>query len=388
MLFLKIALFCGVYFLLFVLMVTALDASLPIGIALFGGIASLYGISTWRRWRLACQSLIAGWFGLFCGCLFFLDKRFHAGPAPEWFKVLRRIPVVEPLLAGGMIVLIFLPLTLIERWVDQRRSMNATAVPRREHCEWHMDGARRIGVEVWENEKVARLEVDPADPHRLALAPPPNFWRVVCVHPRGHPGPFFEHGSHFERDGEHLSDADIERVMRKAVRFLADQGLSPVVVAHDEAGQPPRQARWLDLHPGIAASTEVITDLEWKRDVRVAPRIDRTAFGTDLMTHVAQRLIQEREARGLRENHPEYCGHGLVYRNGRFELVVVCDGHPTTVLGHWSSEQEFVAFFAPLSDWTCSGSDPTAPLFRANSAWELDNQRLTRSRLESYAKVR
>jgi hypothetical protein len=116
--------------------------------------------------------------------------------------------------------------------------------------------------------------------------------------------------------------------------------------------------------------------------VRQMTESSREPFGAALMEQVASRLIAE----PLRESHPYYCGHGLSYSEGVFALELVEDGESCEVLARWATREEFVAFFAGLHDFACSGADPGAPLFHTTDPHRLGNQRLTAERLRSFSR--
>ena len=120
----------------------------------------------------------------------------------------------------------------------------------------------------------------------------------------------------------------------------------------------------------------------WSTPEKIA-ELDRASFGRELAEAVAARLLAGHD---LYSSHRDYCGHGLVYRDGRIQLLVVHDGWPEygDVVATWESEEEFVELLAAQSDFTCSGADLESPVFHTDNPWLLNNQRLTRSRLEGF----
>ena len=124
----------------------------------------------------------------------------------------------------------------------------------------------------------------------------------------------------------------------------------------------------------------------WSDDETIA-NLSRVKFGMELAHRVAIKLKTQGISSGLFYSHRDYCGHGLIYRNGQFILVEVYDGFPdqSEFLATWDSEKEFVRFLAGLSDFTCSGADATSKLFYTNDSFSLNNQRITKDWLQEYA---
>ena len=120
----------------------------------------------------------------------------------------------------------------------------------------------------------------------------------------------------------------------------------------------------------------------WSTPDRISA-LTRTPFGEALMQRVAERL--QTTGKGLRFCHPEYCGHGLFFANGKFELVEVQDGDPRKTLLSWNTAEAFVAFWSKQSDYSCSGADAASTDFFTENSFDLNNQRITRERLEKYA---
>src|SRR4030095_5622855 len=117
------------------------------------------------------------------------------------------------------------------------------------------------------------------------------------------------------------------------------------------------------------------------RAVEIA-NLSRRPYGTSVARQVALAL---KEGRELRDQHRDYCGHGFVFRDGRFQLVEFGDGYAIhKPIAEWATEKEFVAFLAQQSDYGCSGGDPSAPIFHEDDPWLLNNQRITEARLQKF----
>ena len=93
---------------------------------------------------------------------------------------------------------------------------------------------------------------------------------------------------------------------------------------------------------------------------------------------------------GLFNRHRHYCGQGIVFTDGEFRLLEVHDGRPewSKVLASWTSENEFIDFLASQSTFTLSGADEKEKLFFTSRLFALNNQRITRSKLEDYVSAK
>ena len=107
-------------------------------------------------------------------------------------------------------------------------------------------------------------------------------------------------------------------------------------------------------------------------------------YGAELAGKVWDRLRRMKEGDGLREAHPEYCGHGLLRRGKGVALETIEDGAGSRTLKAWTEKADFVGYFALLTDFICGGHDPTHPHFYSEVEWELDNQRIRKDRLEEF----
>lgn len=112
-------------------------------------------------------------------------------------------------------------------------------------------------------------------------------------------------------------------------------------------------------------------------------RLDRALYGPVLAGQVWDRLMTCRVGEGLiHEFHRDFCGHGLIRTEAGVKLCDIDDGwHPGEAIAEWRSRQDFVAFFAEQSDYSCSGWDETSPVFFTADEWHRNNQRLTRDKL-------
>ncbi len=116
-------------------------------------------------------------------------------------------------------------------------------------------------------------------------------------------------------------------------------------------------------------------------------KLDRALFGPVLAGQVWDRVMTRRVGEGLiHEFHRDYCGHGLIRTEDGIKLCDILDGHhPGEAIAEWRSREDFVAFFAEQSDYSCSGWDETSPVFFTSDEWHRNNQRLTRAKLLRFA---
>jgi hypothetical protein len=115
-------------------------------------------------------------------------------------------------------------------------------------------------------------------------------------------------------------------------------------------------------------------------------RLDHALFGPVLAGQVWDRVITRPVGEGLiHEFHRDYCGHGLIRTQDGIKLCEILDGyHPGEAIAEWRSREEFVAFFAEQSDYSCSGWDEASPIFFTSDEWHRNNQRLTRAKLQRF----
>ena len=115
---LKLATSLAVFFVSMVLLAMALQRGPGWGLAQVLLYLAAYALASWQQWPRLQTGLLIGWFGLFCGAMFFWDKYGGGGqPAPEWLKLLAHWHAVGRI----VLVLLFLPLTLVEMLVRQLR---------------------------------------------------------------------------------------------------------------------------------------------------------------------------------------------------------------------------------------------------------------------------
>jgi len=116
-------------------------------------------------------------------------------------------------------------------------------------------------------------------------------------------------------------------------------------------------------------------------------KLDRALFGPVLAGQVWDRVTARPVGEGLiHEFHRDYCGHGLIRTRDGVKLCDILDGHhPGEAIAEWRSREDFVAFFAEQSDYSCSGWDEASPVFFSDDEWHRNNQRLTREKLQRFA---
>lgn len=114
---------------------------------------------------------------------------------------------------------------------------------------------------------------------------------------------------------------------------------------------------------------------------QLAARLDRRPFGKRLAGKLWRGLSRCKDGEGLiHERHRDYCGQRLIRRAGGVMLCEIQDGHvPGPTIASWRNSEDFIAFFARQSDWTCSGWEPSEPVFYTEDPWRRSNQRLTRA---------
>jgi hypothetical protein len=117
-------------------------------------------------------------------------------------------------------------------------------------------------------------------------------------------------------------------------------------------------------------------------------KLDRALFGPVLAGQVWDRVMARPVGEGLiHEFHRDYCGHGLIRTQDGIKLCDILDGHhPGEAIAEWRSREDFVAFFAEQSDYSCSGWDESSPVFFTDDEWHRNNQRLTREELLDFVR--
>jgi len=104
--------------------------------------------------------------------------------------------------------------------------------------------------------------------------------------------------------------------------------------------------------------------------------LSREKYGVDLARLVAGYL---RNHRSICNQHRDYCGVGLFFHDtGNFTISYVMDGFCDTTIHDFQNEDAFIEWLSVQSDYTMSGVDDDLGDFY------LNNQRITREKLESY----
>lgn len=158
-------------------------------------------------------------------------------------------------------------------------------------------------------------------------------------------------------------------------------GISGVViwsmVRHPHTSVPPPESR--------DATSEEIEG--YARELR--DQLDRTPFGAALARDVWRAVMRGKPDKGvIYDFHRDFCGQGLIRTTHGVKLCDVEDGgaYFGEPIAQWFSEDEFVAFFARQSDYSCSGWDEGELVFFSADSWYRNNQRLTRAVLRRFLK--
>lgn len=109
--------------------------------------------------------------------------------------------------------------------------------------------------------------------------------------------------------------------------------------------------------------------------------LDKTAVGQSVAQAVADCLA---EGRVLAYRHRDYCGHGLVCEDGLYKVVSVHDFGYYRDIAVFTAQSDFVSYLARQSDWSLSGACPAEELLYTEDTFQLNNQRLTRQRLQDF----
>jgi len=118
-------------------------------------------------------------------------------------------------------------------------------------------------------------------------------------------------------------------------------------------------------------------------DPKTIARLSKKPFGPLLAAQVADRLAT---GNSMRYSHKDYCGQGLLYRDGCYVIAEFADGEPfAAAVGTWTDKDSFVAFLASQSDFSCSGTDSTSTLFHTTEPHYVNNQRISGKRLQEFA---
>lgn len=112
--------------------------------------------------------------------------------------------------------------------------------------------------------------------------------------------------------------------------------------------------------------------------------LSRTLYGEALARDLWAAVMAMPPGEGaILHAHRDYCGHGLIRTEAGIKLCEIQDGGHSTgaPIAEWSDEADFIAFLARQSDYSCSGWDPSEPVFFTTDEWACNNQRLTRENL-------
>lgn len=124
-----------------------------------------------------------------------------------------------------------------------------------------------------------------------------------------------------------------------------------------------------------------------EREIDLRDKLSHEEFGEARAAALWRRLAAVKDGDGLiLEFHRDFCGHGLIRRGDGIVLCDVFDGGYNTgdAIADWERQDEFVAFFARQSDFSCSGWDEDEPVFHSGDSWYRNNQRLTRATIDSF----
>jgi len=108
---------------------------------------------------------------------------------------------------------------------------------------------------------------------------------------------------------------------------------------------------------------------EWHKDSH-----DKAPYGKELARKVAEKLYSGQD---LKYDHREYCGKAFVFVDDHVEYVSCFDGNQYYDAVIFQTKQEFI-------DWLGAQSDESLAGFECENTWDLDNQRITKERLEEF----
>jgi hypothetical protein len=239
-------------------------------------------------------------------------------------------------------------------------------------CSWFERDASPVALSCVRGKLTASVRCDPTRPQRLCLTTL-GFWRFRLAAARA------------GRDERPLSptESELATMIDAMLGEVVARGLTPELVLLQPDERFEFWDEWLEEAADqlVPHTRSAMSELEWKL-IEVVPFLDQRPFGLELATRLADRLRAPGQA--LYYAHPYYCGHGLVTSGGRYGLELVEDGSPSERLATWPDERSFIAAVAGWSDYLCSGADFTSSLFKAESASDLNNQRITRARIEAF----
>ncbi len=113
--------------------------------------------------------------------------------------------------------------------------------------------------------------------------------------------------------------------------------------------------------------------------------LSREKIGVELAKKVAGRLKQGKQ---LYYAHRDYCGQGLMFKEGSFHIfrIIDADIEDALSLKVLNSTTEFIDFLAQQSDYSLAGADSSVPELYSTDLFSLNNQRLSKKRLINFVK--
>lgn len=114
-----------------------------------------------------------------------------------------------------------------------------------------------------------------------------------------------------------------------------------------------------------------------------AEALSKENFSKELIEKFAKRLKQNQ---GLSYSHRDFCGHGIEYSQGRYELVEIHDGdfNAKNVILSWKTEEEFIVFMIGQSDYTMSCKCTSFPEIYSKETSGWGNQTISEKRISDY----
>jgi hypothetical protein len=218
----------------------------------------------------------------------------------------------------------------------------------------------------------ARVRCDPLRRERIGLS------TLACWRPR----PSARGATGVQRPPP-PTPSELFEAISGMLEAIGAAGLMPTLVLIEPAEQLAIWQRWLARHaPRLGPhQRETMTAKQWAQ-LEALPFLDRQPYGLELAARLAA-LLRSAGSQ-LAYGHRDYCGHGLRAAAGSYCLEVYEDGLPSRLVASWPDERSFIDTLASWSDYICSGCDPEASIFAADSEFELNNQRITRARIEEY----
>ena len=115
--------------------------------------------------------------------------------------------------------------------------------------------------------------------------------------------------------------------------------------------------------------------------------LSREPFGLSIAKKIASKLECSHGLKYFGNQHRDYCGHGLICDNGVFCVAEISDGlpHSKNPFQKWETKKEFVNWLAAQSDYSMCGADPKQQVIRQGIPRFINNQTITKERLESFA---